>query len=51
MYIVQWDDHTGQRQQLAFDTLEDAQLEAQALEKKFDFVQIEKEDDPCLPQG
>ncbi len=36
MYIVEWDDHTGQRHELEFARLEDALLEAQALEVRED---------------
>ena len=37
MYIVEWCDHTGQLNQRAFDTKEDAELEA---EEQFDYVAI-----------
>ena len=40
MYIVEWDNHEGTRQQLEFDDLEDAKLEAASLEEKFDYVQV-----------
>lgn len=40
MYIVEWNDHEGNQQQRAFDSQEDAQLEAAALEKEFDHVAI-----------
>lgn len=40
MYIVEWCDHTGQLNQRAFDTKEDAELEAAYLETKFDYVAI-----------
>lgn len=43
MYIVEWDDHEGNRQQRTFDDLEDAQLEAATLKEKFDFVQVREE--------
>lgn len=43
MYIVVWDDHEGNRQQLAFDDLESAQLEADSLRQQFDFVQVREE--------
>lgn len=33
MYVVRWDDHTGQRHERRLDSLEDARLEAEALEK------------------
>ena len=34
MYVVEWDDHTGQRREFA--VLEDAMLEARALERRED---------------
>ena len=40
MYIVEWVNREGIQYQRAFDTPEDAQLEAAALEKKFDHVEI-----------
>lgn len=40
MYIVEWDDHEGNRQERAFDSLEDAQLEASSLRKLFDYVVV-----------
>lgn len=40
MYIVEWKDHEGNQHERAFDNQEDAQLEAAALEKKFDHVAI-----------
>ena len=40
VYIVEWCDHTGQLNQRAFDTKEDAELEAAYLETKFDYVAI-----------
>ena len=40
MYIVEWCDHTGQLNQRAFDTKEDAELEAAYLETKFAYVAI-----------
>lgn len=40
MYVVSWDDYEGVRHERAFDSLEDAQQEAAALEEKFDFVEI-----------
>lgn len=40
MFIVEWNDHEGNQQQRAFDSLEDAQLEAAYLETKFDYVAI-----------
>lgn len=43
MYIVAWDDHTGQRHERAFDDWEDAQLEAKYLQEQFDFVQVRTE--------
>ena len=36
MYVVEWDDHTGQRHEREFAVLEDAMLEAQALERRED---------------
>ena len=40
VYIVEWCDHAGQLNQRAFDTKEDAELEAADLETKFDYVAI-----------
>lgn len=40
MYIVEWNDHEGNQQQRTFDSQEDAQLEAVALEKVFDHVAV-----------
>ena len=40
MFIVEWNDQEGNQQQREFETLEDAQLEAASLEKKFDYVAI-----------
>lgn len=40
MYIVEWYDHEGNRNERTFDSQEDAQLEAAALEKEFDHVAI-----------
>lgn len=40
MYIVEWCDHEGNQRQRTFDSKEDAQLEAAALEKEFDHVAI-----------
>lgn len=40
MYIVEWCDHTGQLNQRAFDTKEDAELEAAYLKERFDYVAI-----------
>lgn len=40
MYIVEWCDHEGNQQQRTFDSQEAAQLEAAALEQKFDHVTI-----------
>lgn len=43
MYLVEWDDREGNRQQRAFDDPESAQLEADSLRQQFDFVQVRKE--------
>lgn len=40
MFIVEWDDHEGNRHEMAFDSREDAELEAAELEKDFDYVAI-----------
>ena len=40
MYIVEWCDHEGNQQQQAFDTLEDARLEAAYLKTRYDYVVI-----------
>jgi len=40
VYIVEWCDHEGNLQQRAFDTQEDAQLEAASLEEKYDHVAV-----------
>lgn len=42
MYIVIWNDFEGIQHELTFDRLEDAELEAAALEKKYDGVEIRK---------
>ena len=36
MYVVRWDDHTGQLHTLVFDDRYDAQREAEALEERAD---------------
>lgn len=43
MYVVEWDDHEGNRRQRAFDDLESARMEADSLRQQFDFVQVRKE--------
>lgn len=43
MYIVEWDDHEGNRQERCFKTLEDAELEAAGLRELYDYVNIRKE--------
>lgn len=40
MYLVEWDDHEGNRHEMTFDSLEDARIEATYLEKEFDYVKI-----------
>lgn len=40
MYTVIWDDHEGIQHQMSFARLEDAKLEAAALEEKYDCVDI-----------
>ena len=40
MYIVEWTNQEGSLQQRAFDSLEDAQLEAAYLERDHDYVAI-----------
>ena len=40
MYRVEWDDYEGYRHEAAFNSLEDAQLEAEALARKYDYVKI-----------
>jgi len=35
-----WDDQEGNRHELTFSKPEDARLEAEALKKKFDFVEV-----------
>lgn len=37
---VVWDDQEGNRHELTFSNPEDARLEAEALKKKFDFVEV-----------
>lgn len=41
MYTVTWDDHTGQRHELRFDSLEDAKREAKALAERDDVEWVE----------
>lgn len=36
MFYVEWDDHTGQRHEQRFDSLEDAEREAAALMERAD---------------
>lgn len=40
MYTVIWDDNKGNRHELPLDTLQDAEIEAAAFRKKFDYVEI-----------
>lgn len=40
MYIVEWDDHEGNRHELAFGNLSDAHREAEYLRTKFNYVKI-----------
>lgn len=40
MFDVQWCDHEGNLQHTPVKTLEDARLEAEELEKKYDGVQV-----------
>lgn len=40
MYTVIWDDYSGNRNELTFETREDARIEAEALGGKYDFVDI-----------
>lgn len=40
MFVVEWDDHEGNRREMAFDSLEDAELEAAKLKECFDFVAV-----------
>ena len=40
MYKVIWNDHEGVQRELSFATLEDAQVEAAGLKKRFDYVEI-----------
>ncbi len=42
MYIVQWDDWEGKRNERAFTKLSDAKLEAADLREKYDYVEIVK---------
>ncbi len=39
-FIVEWDDHEGNRHEMTFDNQEDAQLEAARLKERFDYVAI-----------
>lgn len=43
MYIVEWDNHEGNRHQLEFNDMDDAQLEAASLKERYDFVQVREE--------
>lgn len=43
MYHVEWDDHEGNRHETDFETLEDAEAEADALRTKYDYVGIRSE--------
>lgn len=40
MYIVEWTDHEGNLQQVAFEDQESAQLEADGLRQQFDYVAV-----------
>ncbi len=40
MYIVEWNDHEGNRHEMTFDNRADAELEAASLEEEFDYVAI-----------
>lgn len=40
MYKVIWNDREGIQRELSFATLEDAQVEAAGLKKRFDYVEI-----------
>ena len=44
MYIVQWDDREGNRQERRFESEEDAQREAAALRAVCDYVEIAREE-------
>lgn len=43
MYTVEWNNHIGAVEQLEFETMEDAKLEAAWLADRVDFVEIVKE--------
>lgn len=40
MYIVEWNDHEGNRHERMFTSQEEAQLEADSLREKFDHVAV-----------
>lgn len=41
MYYIAWDDHTGQRHERQFDSLEDAKCEAAGLMRRADVEYVE----------
>lgn len=43
MHIVEWDDYEGVRQEMAFETIEEAKTEVEALREKYDYVNIVSE--------
>lgn len=42
MYLIEWDDHEGNRHELKVDRLDDAEAEAAALRESFDYVNLSK---------